>query len=452
MKRLLSGVLGVLMVAAVMAPSPAAAEFPSPAVYVGVYGGAYIRTNDWDIGHKENGLPTTRFNGDVGFRVGGHILPQLAIEAGFAYVPIKSATATNHAMSYDIQVLYHFLKSNWSPFVSAGFGGYTNFSADLGKDTDPRGLIGIGVRGLVTPWMALRLDIRDAITDGLTKGGAHIIEILLGLDFFVWGVEKPEPKPADRDGDGVPDEEDACPDEPGTIETKGCPDRDGDGIIDSEDECPDEKGPRATKGCPDRDGDGIPDKDDRCPDAAGLPALKGCPDSDGDGVPDIDDRCPDVAGPKSLKGCPDSDGDGVPDIDDKCPEIRGLKSHDGCLPEKAKKFTGAIKGIKFATGSAKIHASSNKVLDEAVKVLMEFTDLRLRIEGHTDSTGKYEKNKTLSQARAESVRDYLISKGVAADRLEAVGYGPDRPVADNRTSKGRAENRRTEFNVLAVEE
>ena len=231
MKRLLSGVLGVLMVAAVMAPSPAAAEFPSPAVYVGVYGGAYIRTNDWDIGHKENGLPTTRFNGDVGFRVGGHILPQLAIEAGFAYVPIKSATATNHAMSYDIQVLYHFLKSNWSPFVSAGFGGYTNFSADLGKDTDPRGLIGIGVRGLVTPWMALRLDIRDAITDGLTKGGAHIIEILLGLDFFVWGVEKPEPKPADRDGDGVPDEEDACPDEPGTIETKGCPDRDGDGII-----------------------------------------------------------------------------------------------------------------------------------------------------------------------------------------------------------------------------
>ena len=203
---------------------------------------------------------------------------------------------------------------------------------------------------------------------------------------------------------------------------------------------------------PDRDGDGIPDKDDRCPDAAGLPALKGCPDSDGDGVPDIDDRCPDAAGLPALKGCPDSDGDGVPDIDDKCPEIRGLKSHDGCLPEKAKKFTGAIKGIKFATGSAKIHASSNKVLDEAVKVLMEFTDLRLRIEGHTDSTGKYEKNKTLSQARAESVRDYLISKGVAADRLEAVGYGPDRPVADNRTSKGRAENRRTEFNVLAVEE
>jgi len=141
----------------------------------------------------------------------------------------------------------------------------------------------------------------------------------------------------------------------------------------------------------------------------------------------------------------------VADIDDKCPDQTGLKSYEGCVPEKAAKFTGTIKGINFATGSAKIRSSSFKVLDRAVKVLEEFTELRLRIEGHTDSTGSADINRTLSQQRAEAVRDYMIGKGIAADRLEAAGYGPDRPIADNETAKGRAENRRTEFTVIGAE-
>ncbi len=183
---------------------------------------------------------------------------------------------------------------------------------------------------------------------------------------------------------------------------------------------------------------------------AGPAATKGCPDRDKDGVADKDDRCPDNAGPKEYKGCPDRDKDGVVDIDDKCPDQPGLKDYQGCVPEKAKKFTGAIKGINFATGSAKILSPSFKILDQAVAVLKEFQELRMRIEGHTDDVGEAEMNKKLSQARAESVRDYLVGKGIAADRFEAVGYGEDKPVADNKTSKGRAQNRRTEFTPLGL--
>lgn len=439
------------LAAVLLLPEPARAEFPSPAVYVGVFGGGQLRFRDWDLGDHVNGIPGSRWAGDVGLRLGVHVLPQLALEVELGYIPLDQKGTTNHVLAYDIELLYHFLKGNWSPFVSAGFGAYSNLSDHLGKDTDPRGHVGIGVRGLVLPWMAIRLDIRDVISDGMDKGGSNNLELLAGIDFFVWRAKKAEAKPADRDQDGIVDADDACPDDFGLLPLKGCPDRDQDGIPDKDDACPDQPGPATTKGCPDTDKDGIPDMDDACPTEAGPAATKGCPDKDGDGIPDGEDRCPEAAGPKNLKGCPDRDRDGVADIDDKCPDQTGLKAYEGCVPEKAAKFTGAIKGINFATGSAKILAGSFKVLDRAVKVLAEFPELRLRIEGHTDSTGSADLNRTLSQQRAEAVRDYLVKKGIAADRLQAAGFGPDKPIADNATAKGRAANRRTEFTLLGVE-
>jgi hypothetical protein len=139
----------------------------------------------------------------------------------------------------------------------------------------------------------------------------------------------------DRDGDGVADELDACPDEPGLPPAAGCPDRDGDGVADSDDACPDEPG-AGVDGCPapasdDRDGDGIPDAEDACPDVPGIP-MDGCPligDRDGDGVPDAEDACPDVPGSPETAGCPDRDGDGVPDAEDTCPDEPGPFA-DGC--------------------------------------------------------------------------------------------------------------------------
>jgi len=137
-------------------------------------------------------------------------------------------------------------------------------------------------------------------------------------------------KAPDKDKDGIPDKDDACPDIPGIKEFKGCPDRDGDHIPDNLDECPDQPGLPQFKGCPDHDGDGIIDKNDSCPDVAGLPQFNGCPDRDGDGIIDKKDSCPDVAGLPQFHGCPDRDGDGIIDKKDSCPDIAGLAQFNGC--------------------------------------------------------------------------------------------------------------------------
>lgn len=132
----------------------------------------------------------------------------------------------------------------------------------------------------------------------------------------------------DRDGDGITDEEDSCPDQPGKAETKGCPDADNDGVADNVDLCPNEAGDKAFSGCPDSDGDGIADRDDACPQQAGTKDAKGCPDADGDGVADSLDECPTDAG--TINGCPDSDNDGIADKYDDCPNEAGLAANGGC--------------------------------------------------------------------------------------------------------------------------
>ena len=150
----------------------------------------------------------------------------------------------------------------------------------------------------------------------------------------------------------------------------------------------------------------------------------------------------------------DTDGDGIPDSIDKCPNepetFNGYQDEDGCPDEvpAIKKFTGVIKGINFKTKSAEITKDSHDVLDNAVQVLKDFPDVKLEIGGHTDNVGKAEFNLELSRTRAESVKAYLVEKGIAADRLTAVGYGMDKPIEPNKTAVGRAKNRRTEFTLV----
>jgi outer membrane protein OmpA-like peptidoglycan-associated protein len=427
MIRLRSLLPVVSLLALGLAPAPARAEFPSPAVYIGVFGGGHFRLADWDVGNQSAQYVSDRAFGQGGLRLGVHVLPQLALEAEVSYIALTHHDSRNDMLSYDLNLLYHFLKKNWSPVIEVGGGGLSNLRGNLGKDTiDPRIHVGLGVRGLVTPWMALRVDLRDVITDGAGWGSGNNLELLAGLDFFVFRAEKKVVKPVEKPAD-----------------------RDGDGVLDKDDPCPDVAGPIALHGCPDRDKDGIPDKDDACPDIAGVKEFKGCPDRDKDGIPDAEDRCPDVAGPKEFKGCPDRDKDGIPDIDDACPDQAGLKDYKGCLPEKAKAFAGTIQGIVFDTGKSTIRKSSNKTLDGAVAVLKEFPTIRLRIEGHTDNVGDPQMNQKLSEDRANAVRDYLVKKGIAGDRLEAAGFGETRPVKDNATAEGRQSNRRIDFVVLA---
>lgn len=229
-------------------------------------------------------------------------------------------------------------------------------------------------------------------------------------------------------------------------------DRDGDGVVDADDKCPDVAGLASLMGCPDKDGDGITDADDKCPDVAGLAKYNGCPipDTDGDGINDEQDKCVTEKGVARYQGCPipDTDKDGVNDEEDKCPNEAGPSSNFGC-PVIAQavidKINYAAKNIFFATGSAKLLPKSFKSLNEVAAIMAADKTLMLDIDGHTDSQGKPDKNQTLSDNRANAVKAYLATKGVDESKMTALGHGQDMPVADNKTAAGRAKNRRVEM-------
>jgi outer membrane protein OmpA-like peptidoglycan-associated protein len=256
----------------------------------------------------------------------------------------------------------------------------------------------------------------------------------------------------DGDGDGITDGDDACPTIAGTLAFQGCPDTDGDGIADPDDECPEEAGDAANNGCPveDADGDGVPDAEDLCPNAAGSVATGGCPDRDGDGIADKDDKCPDEAGTVSAGGCPDADGDGVVDSADKCPDSAGTSANNGC-PEITKEdketLDLAVQAVQFETGRATLKLTSNSILDQIVDMMNRYTDYKLAINGHTDSVGSSRTNQRLSEQRAKACNDYLISKGISAERIRFTGFGETQPIADNRYKAGREQNRRVEFDL-----
>ena len=257
----------------------------------------------------------------------------------------------------------------------------------------------------------------------------------------------------DTDGDGIYDKDDACPEVAGLKEFNGCPDTDGDGIQDSADACPEVAGLAALNGCPDTDGDGIADKDDSCPEVAGLAALNGCPDADGDGVADKDDKCPTVAGPKANAGCPwpDTDGDGVLDKDDKCPTVKGTVANQGC-PEVSEEVMKTLnnygKVILFDSGKSTFQKGTYTVLQSITSILKEYPYSKFMVEGHTDSDGSNQLNQALSENRAAAVKNYLIENGISTDRLRSTGFGETKPIATNKTAKGKAMNRRVEISLI----
>ena len=231
-------------------------------------------------------------------------------------------------------------------------------------------------------------------------------------------------------------------------------DRDNDGIVDEKDECPDVPGEVALAGCPDKDKDGIADKNDKCVDVPGTAKYNGCPvpDTDGDGINDEEDKCPQVAGTAKYNGCPvpDTDGDGINDEEDKCPSTPGKPANNGCPEIKqdiVKKVAVAAKSIYYMSGKDIIQKISYPRLDVVVKVLKADTALQISIEGHTDNKGNAVFNLKLSDKRAQAVKNYLIKKGIAQNRIVAQGFGDARPIANNAIPAGRAKNRRVELHL-----
>lgn len=256
----------------------------------------------------------------------------------------------------------------------------------------------------------------------------------------------------DRDGDGIYDRNDACPDVPGLKQFQGCPDTDGDGIADKDDSCPEVAGLAEFQGCPDTDGDGITDKDDACPEVAGPKSLIGCPDADGDGIADKNDKCPQVAGPIENAGCPwpDTDGDGVLDKDDKCIDVKGTVANNGCpeiSEDQINQLNAYAKTILFDSSKSSFKEETFAVLQSITAILKQYPSVKFSIEGHTDSDGTNAANQKLSEERAGAVKNYLVENGIDANRLTLVGYGESKPSSSNKTASGKANNRRVEVKL-----
>ncbi len=449
----------------------------------GLMAGGHFFADDHGLGRSQ-GDPKdmSPANGAVfGGRLGLNFNRWVTLEAEGTATPTKLVNKATDlfVFQYRASLIIHLAYAYaFRPFLTLGYGGMTSVvNADPVDNRIPPsdfdGFMhgGLGFKIGFGDRSGLRVEGR-VMAPGAVFGGAVKIGDELGFggpDFEILGgffvnfgeversrvivskevtVVAPAPTPKDPDGDGFIGEDDKCPDQ--------AEDRDG---FEDQDGCPEG----------DNDKDGIPDDRDRCPsdpeDKDGHQDEDGCPDpdNDADGVPDGRDKCPNEAedkdGHQDEDGCPDldNDADGIPDARDKCPNEAETKNRfqdeDGCpdeIPVEVKRFTGVIEGINFKTGSAEILPGSYSLLDRAVKVLQDFPDVVMEISGHTDSRGKADYNRDLSQRRAESVKSYMVARGVATNRLQTVGYGMDRPMADNSSEVGRAKNRRIEFRLVGA--
>ncbi|WP_296311524.1 OmpA family protein [Winogradskyella sp. UBA3174] len=404
-------------------------------------------TDHWNVFPSVSRIGVSRYLSD-GFtlNVGGSVnkiskLGSIDVPGGES-IQVNADDLSYYAL--DAAVTYSFMSTIKSktidPFLGVG-GGYT-WVDNIGAGT-LNGTLGVKYWFNEKLGLEAQTSYKHSFEDYLPKHWQHSV----GVIFKFGGT--------DTDNDGIYDQDDACPEEAGLEIFNGCPDSDNDGIQDSKDDCPNTPGLAEFNGCPDSDGDGVMDKDDKCVSVAGLKALMGCPDADGDGVADGNDTCPNEAGPVANNGCPwaDTDGDTVLDKDDKCPNEAGEVALDGCprqAPSKAEMdiLNEYAKTILFNTGKASVKDESENVLMNITAILKEYPNSKFHIDGHTDSVGAKTSNQLLSERRANTVRDFLIANGIAADRLDTRGFGEDNPIEDNKTRNGRKNNRRVEVVLI----
>jgi outer membrane protein OmpA-like peptidoglycan-associated protein len=427
-------------------------------------------------------------------------LTNVAVEAEGAYTSTHSNVTRNPVSNISLRgrVSYNIPIGGYSSSVRLGVGYLRNlYRNDI--NFDDNGFTGIfGVRVGFTQNVGLRLDgtadyvrspeagrVEKYVNWGMQAG----VSLLLGKssdgdkDGILNKADRCPGSPRDKavdaagcaasqldaDRDRVNDELDRCPNTaPATsVDANGCSaaqvDADGDTITDSVDRCPrTPAGERASAdGCSpsqkDDDVDGVMNASDRCPDTGPGERVdpSGCPegprDSDRDGVGDLVDQCPNTAAGELVnpRGCPrDSDTDGVSDARDRCPSTPVGQPIDanGCpiLFQKGARSV-VLRGVTFQTGKAALTQTARAVLRDIASQLVENPEYRVQISGHTDNTGSRAANLRLSMARARTVETFLEANGVPRTQVTAKGFGPDVPVAPNKTAAGRGKNRRVEL-------
>lgn len=441
-----------------------------------------------------NEVDSDNFNEHFGFRWGNDLGGSIGIryylnnnfDAELAFLMSRVDDEIEWTQDYyNPNLLLHYKLANGSmlsedsfiqPFLSGGVGLGIYRGGNPPSTTGVEVPLGGGIDFAVSKWFSLTTSMLynftfnddidgDIVPSFITADNTpdNMILYKAGIKFNLG--------PRDRDGDGVKDSYDVCPDTPGSAEFDGCPDTDRDGIADRMDRCPEVAGGKETGGCPDSDGDGVVNSEDACPNVAGSAEFDGCPDSDNDGIINSEDSCPNIAGTKALNGCPDSDGDGIADNVDNCPNIAGTEATNGCpdsdrdgiadrndeCPNVAgsAEFNGCpdvaivqevadkiIENLIFGFDEATIDSKYHDDLDELAQQLTQNKALRLSIAGHTDNVGSREYNELLSQRRADAVKQYLVDQGVSEDRITTSALGQQEPVATNETDAGRQLNRR----------
>ena len=440
----------------------------------------------YDVLSSQTGLGNAYDSRDVptsslmtGVRLTAWVFDELGFEVEGKYVPTQFEHDTSgkaNLFGVRAQGVYRFMtQTSVQPFVSLG-GGWDLLSADATalrskgiyvapSDWDYTIMAGAGVRWQVMDHLALRVDLRYVL--GEARKGTAVgsnFEPMLALAYGIGG------KPGDADGDGILDNVDKCPDQAedkdGFEDQDGCPDPDNDGdkILDTEDKCPNEAedfdGFEDYDGCPDLDNDkdGIPDTADKCPNEAedkdGFQDEDGCPDldNDKDGIPDTKDKCPNQAedkdGFQDEDGCPDPDNDqdGVLDGADKCPNQpetkNGYKDDDGCPDEVpadlAKIIAGPVQGIVFKGNELNDKASA-AALQPVAASLVAHDDVKVLIKLVSATA-----DKAAAQVRADAVKNFLVVRGVEAERIETVteiaegaAVAPAPAAAEEQPAKGK---------------
>lgn len=296
------------------------------------------------------------------------------------------------------------------PFLLVGGGAPIALSAarkSFNSGVSGEGYVGAGVRLDTLKGFVLRIDGRFAVQPAAAETDKNVTfegDVTLGIELRIGGPKRRRPT------------------EPVVVQAPP-PDRDGDGILDADDKCPDR-----------------PEDTDNF--------------EDGDGCPDID-----------------NDLDRVLDIADKCPTevetLNGYADDDGCadsVPADVEELKGSIEGLLYAEGETVVRDSAMKYLAKIVKVMTDHPSIKVVLVGHTDdreanafitpaAQGAPPPDVTaiatdLARARAEAVRQALVSQGIPSGRFVIDGVGAEEPVADNATPKGRLANRRVEIKLF----
>ncbi|MCB9367216.1 MAG: OmpA family protein [Calditrichaeota bacterium] len=469
--------LKIFVLLSVLVPILASAQFKELGLEGYLGGGVAIPTNE-----SEGSMMGLKVRHSFAYP----ILDPLQLELGIAIARLRADEYNGEVMPIDLRARFApFKQEKWFPFVYAGIGMLHHdvqdvpSAADADAEVDgwnPVIPLGVGIQYHLDEYLSLDLHggynmiMSDDINPVYDDTDDAYMNVLLGLRVHNGNPNK------DTDGDGIPDKEER---KLGTDPKN--PDTDGDGLSDGDEYYTHKTDPRN----PDTDGDGLTDGSEVMThktdplnadtDGDGLgdgeevnvhmtnPTMK---DTDGDGLDDgaeINDHKTDP-----LKK--DTDGDGLTDggevndhktnpLDkdtDKGSVEDGVEVNRGDNPlnpdddveklvvtEVGQAIT--LEGIVFETSKADIKPESEEILTKAYNTLRLNPELEVEIQGHTDSRGAKAYNKKLSQQRAESVKAWLVAKGIDGARMTTKGFGPDKPVGDNNTDEGRQKNRRIDF-------